>query len=278
MHRSHPFFDNEALWAKENVPPPADLTFFQKRLDRLAGKTPDGLSKIRVVWGQDFETTKILACGEWRMRYAAWRWQDGASLREVGRPRFVVEQLHTRDELCRKDAWEDARYSWADGVRVDVLGPVPERGYYSELFTVAFHDSFCCDGREAVGGEPCLGGYREPNDADFERVARMIRRRDDAARSEALPTAEKVYRDADYARERAEERRRERIRERINDFVKTHSHTWVSHSDKLARHGRFQFVRGTSKSGLTEAERLKVLSGGSLTSKETNASSDTSAN
>lgn len=275
MYEPHHLFDHEERWRERNHPSPTDLSYWNQRLTRLAGRDSSGLSKVRVVWGMDFDSTRMLVCGQWVMRYAAYRWEDGPGLRDVGRPRFIVEELHPRAELNASGAWEAARYEWRGLERVDVLGPMPEHGYYSELFTVAHHDGYCCGGRGVKDAEPCHGGYREPNEADIQRVAAMVARRNAAPESEAIPSAERLRREGEARAEKAAEKRRQMIREVIDNALAPQAHKFFTLDESIIRNGKYHWLRGHSKSGLTPEERVRVLRGESPITQEQNASSAT---
>src|SRR5262245_49127537 len=134
VHTSHPLFDIEsAIVANRNQPSPVDLKPWQNRIDSIVGKTPDGKSRLRIVGGQHGTT---FSCGKTRRKYPFWRYEDAGEIVDIGIPRFYVEELHTNSELHHKDAWDNARYYYDEATRelIDVLGPVPQDGFYSALF------------------------------------------------------------------------------------------------------------------------------------------------
>ena len=273
-HRSHDVFDVEANIIKAgNQPSPVNLEGFQKELNKIAGLDVSGRPNLKAVWGQD-PSNRMVVCGSWRAKFPFWRnmkrhertnaatglteyWDE---LIEIGTPRFFVEELHTNAELNRNDRWENARWFWDGLERIDVLGPVPDDGFYSTVFCVAYHDELCCKGRGSIRGEVCLGAYREPNESDLERVRKMKWRRDQASLDEIAPSDSLIQKRTEDATEKRDEKWRQGIRGVIDDWFKTHSHAFATLDPAVAQHGKYKFLGGTSKSGLTEEERKKVLS------------------
>jgi hypothetical protein len=274
-HRSHPVFDVESEIVKAgNQPSPVDLAPFQKELNRIAGLDVSGRPNLRVVWGQD-ASNRMIVCGSWRMRHPFWRnvvrhervnpvsglvefWDE---MVEIGVPRFFVEELHTNAELKRGDRWEKARFVWNGLECLDVLGPVPEEGFYTDVFLIAYHDELCCGGSGSVRGDLCLGAYRAPGEEDLERVRRMKWRRDHASADEIAPSDTLVQKRAEDASAARDEKWRSGIRQVIDDWFRTHSHAFATLDPAVQQHGKFKFLGGTSKSGLTEEERNKILRG-----------------
>ncbi len=255
IHRSHSVFDVESeIVAAKNCPTPVDLSSFQKRINLAVGLASNGKPKIRIVWGQDFEQTKMICFGAWRLRYPFYRYAEGGEIHDIGIPRFFVEELHSNAELNHNGAWDSARYSWIDGAgKVDALGPIPEDGFYTEVFQIAYHDNLCCGGREMVKGEKCLGAYREPNDSDLQRIRRMVQRREQASNDERAPTAELIAKRTADAAAKRDERWEKGIREVTQDFFRQHSWKFAEHDPTKLRHGRWHFVgSGHSKSGLSQ--------------------------
>lgn len=250
MFKSHPVFDNEAEIVKTgNTPCPIDLKPWQDRLDKVVGKTATGRSRMRIVWGQDAAKARMIVCGRWRLTYPFWRFEENGEMQDIGIPRFYFEELASRDELMAGDRWEQARWVWEDGERVDVLGPCPEDGFYSPAFCVAYHDEACCGGSGVKNSEPCLGAYREPNEVDLERVRRALWRRDHASNTEAAPDEAALAKQKADLIEARDERRRRELRERLEDWAKTHAHTWTTHDPSVIKHGKYHWLSGHSKSG-----------------------------
>jgi len=253
--QSHAVYDNETEIVRAgNTPCPADvdLKIWQKRIDQVAGKTATGQSRLRIVWGQDTETTKMISCGKWRLKYPFWRVEERNDIRDIGIPRFHVEEHIPRAELMNGGKWDAARYSFNPdtGELIDVLGPCPEGGFYTAAFLIAHHDEQCCDGREVFNGEKCLGAYRPPVDADIERIQKVLQRREQAANSEVAPTSEQLEKQRQGLIEARDEKRRLELRERLEDWTKTHAHTWSTHDPSVIQHGRYHFTGGHSKSGM----------------------------
>lgn len=256
VHVSHPVFDIESEIIKTgNAPCPVDLKSFQERIDRALGKMPDGKPKVRVVWGQ---AATQFVMGRQRMKYPFYRYMEGGEIQDIGTPRFYFEELHTNAELQTQGRWEQARWAWIDGEKVDLLGPIPEDGFYSPLFAIAHHDDYCCGGREFIRGEPCLGAYRPPTDSDITRLQRMHKRKEQASRHELDPTPEQVTKAAAEMAEKRDEQFRSNIREVIEDYIKTRSHSWDTLDPAVLQHGKYHWLRSSRKSGLTD-EEIKQL-------------------
>ena len=251
---NHPLFDIErAIIANRNQPSPIDLKPYQRQLDALVGETVTGRSRLRIVWGQDFEGASAIICGRRALKYPFYRYEEGGSIHDIGIPRFYVEELHSNAELQRKDAWDKARYYFDEDSRemIDVLGPIPEEGFYTALFQIAHHDDLCCGGKEVVKGEPCLGAYREPDESDLLRVRRMKWRRDHASNDENAPSESLLRKRALDLTEKRDEKWRRNIREAIEDYARTRSHSWGTLDPAVYQHGRFHWAGSSAKSGAT---------------------------
>lgn len=253
IHTSHPVFDIESAIIKtRNVPSPVDLKAFQTRIDRICGKTPDGKSKVRVVWGQ--QATQFIM-GRQRMKYPFWRYEEGGEIHDIGTPRFYLEELHVNAELQSAGRWDEARYTWMDGELVDILGPIPSEGFYSPLWCIAHHDDYCCNGKGYIKGEACLGAYRPPVDSDIERIQRMHKRREQAAQSEMEPLdAAQVEKKRLERSHTQDEAYRKKIRETIADYINTRSHSWDTLDPAVLNWGKYHFIGGHNKSGKRKAD------------------------
>jgi len=257
MRESHPVFDVESQIVKAgNQACPVDLKPWQDRLDKITGKTVDSKHRLRIVWGQSYETASMFSCGQTRLKYPFWRYEEAGEIRDIGIPRFFVEELHLTAELQQNNGWDRARYYWDEGKgeMIDVLGPIPEDGFYTCLFQIAHHDSLCCDGRGVVKHEPCLGSYRPPADSDLQRIRRMKERRDRASNDDNAPSESLLRKRAADMTESRDELWRRNIRERIDDYVKTRSHAWTTLDPAVFSHGKFHWTRGHSRSGLKQEE------------------------
>ncbi len=281
VHRSHPLFDVEdAIIRNRNQPIPVDLRPFQQRINGIVGLALDGKQILRIAWGQSYEQTGMVCFGRIRLKYPFYRYAEAGEIRDIGIPRFFVEQLHTNAELNYRETWEKARYSWLDGVgNVDVLGPIPEAGFYTALFQIAYHDSLCCHGQEYAKGEMCLGAYREPNDSDLERIGRMYQRREAASNDEMAPSPELIRKRTVGALERRDERWRQGIRDVIDDYMRAHAWKFSEMDPGRLLWGRYHFLGGGhTKSGLSQAAlaRLRTHCGAVAAEQESNASNSNS--
>lgn len=251
-HQHHPIFDVEAeIVRTRNVSSPVDLKPWQARIDKIVGKTPDGKSRLRIVWGQE---ANMVSCGRTAKKYPFWRFQEGGEIHDIGIPRFYIEELHTNAELKRGGRWDSARYYWDEGRLIDVLGPVPEDGFYTGVLMIAHHDALCCNGTEVVKHEPCLGSYRLPTDSDLQRLRKMKYRRDTASNDENRPSEALLEKRTDDAIEARDEKWRSNIREVIDDYFATRSHSWTTLDPAPFSWGKYHFTGGHSKSGLKQEE------------------------
>ena len=253
MRQSHPVFDIEAEIVKaRNQVSPVDLRIWQDRLDKIAGKTVEGKSKLRIVWGQDYNLASMISCGQRRLKYPFWRYEEGGEIHDIGTPRFYIEELHLNAELKRNGGWDKARYYWDEGVMIDVLGPIPDEGFYTCLFMIASHDELCCNGKGVVKHEPCLGAYRPPVDSDLQRIRRMKQRRDAASNDDNAPSESLLRKRAADMTEKRDEIWRKNTREAIDDYFKTRAHSWFTLDPAPYSWGKYHFTGGHSKSGLTQ--------------------------
>lgn len=225
----------------------------------MAGKTPFGLSYLRIVWGQDFEATKMITCGAWRLRYPFYRDLDGTKIIETGIPRFYVEELVPRETLMADDRWQKARYVQDEetGQTIDVLGPCPEKGFYETVFQIAKHDMYCCDGREVRNHTPCLGLFREPREIDIDRIARMIQRRNQASRSEADGTSQWYGKQRQGEITDAQQKRHEELKTRMYEYLKPHQHRFTTFDPSVIANGKFHFLSAHNRSGSPTGKATK---------------------
>ncbi len=255
IYQSHQGFDIESEIVKGgNLPSPVNLSVWQERIDGIVGTTLSGKSKLRIVWGQ---SQTIFVCGRQRMAYPFWRVEDDhGEVHDIGTPRFYVEELHDLAELKRDNNWENSRWQWEGLERIDVLGPIPDEGFYTAVFTVAHHDSFCCDGKEVANNTPCLGAYRPPTDSDLSRIRKMLFRRNNASRSENAPSADLIQKWNREMGEKRDERFREQLHERVKNWVAVHGHRITdSMNYKQLSRGKFKFMPTTAFNKETTNDR-----------------------
>ena len=195
---SHPVFDEWPI--KQNYPCPISasrLRTYQRQIDRIAGKAANGKSNVRVIWTSDPAVAMHIINGEEKARYAirtdSYRCTKTVDSLEVVEdvdvdicaPRFVFEQYHTPEEQEFNPAPPDVNSD--------------HQGYYTHLFTVAFHDETCCDGRESVNGQLCFGAYQEPSESHLDYLKQLIRLRDEIRQTRMLGervTQEELLEDA----------------------------------------------------------------------------------
>src|SRR5262249_6837565 len=137
---------------------------------------------------------------------------------------------------------------------IDVLGPIPEDGFYTCLFQIAHHDSLCCDGRGIVKHEPCLGSYRPPCDSDLQRIRRMKQRRDQASNDDNAPSESLLRKRAADRTEKRDEKWRQGVKEAVEDFANTRGHSWFTLDPATYSWGKYHFTGGHNRSGLKPKE------------------------
>lgn len=253
----HPIFDVEnEIVRLGNVRPPVDVRPFQSRINAVAGLTPTGKPRLRITWGQDFDSASMWICEKRRLKYPFWRVEEAGEIHDIGIPRFYIEELHDLAELSRHNRWQQARFHTDEesGEVLDVLGPMPTDGFYSCLFMIAHHDDSCCGGEGHVRYEPCLGGYREPNESDITRIQRAIWNRNNAAQQENQPSDELIAkRQSDYVEAR-DQQRRQTFRQNISDWVRTHAIGWDTLDPGEKSWGKYHFTAAHNRGGLIKKE------------------------
>lgn len=237
-----------------NFPRPSISDRWEKEISRLAGKNDYGKPMIRLVWGPDEHR---IAFGKLRKKYLAaivnkmTHWEEKTSkgtIRkyppsgsppldlpidsmvypvyekiDIGKPRWFLEEWWP-PELVTHD-WEENRYDWKDGIRVDVLGPAPTEGMYRTFLCIQTED----------------GKYREPNESDLETVRHLIYMRDQEKKEygnrelqndrEAIQKLAEQYTAAieekdQEALDQFEETLKESIRPHIDKLVHNPEATW----------------------------------------------------
>jgi len=267
--QSHHVYDNEdAIIKAGNTPSPVDLTPWQERINRIVGHTVSNKPRLRIVWGQNLDVARQIICGQWRAMYPFYRYMDGEEIRDIGTPRFFVEELHDVSELGAGDNWERARYQrhpQTGIILADVLGPMPLDGYYTDVFMIAHHDELCCGGRETVKTERCLGAFRLPNDSDLQRIRRMHQNRNAATLAQLAPTVEEISKKAAEHSAARDAERHTRVTEAVDDFMKSHAWRFTEHDPTRLSNGKFHWLSGHNKSGTPTKDSTNVSSSSSGT-------------
>lgn len=257
LHRSHPVFDlEETIVHAGNQPCPVELKPWQDRIDKITGKTTNDLSRLRIVWGQDFERAGMWIAGRMRLKYPFWRYEEGGQIHDIGIPRFYVEELIPRWKIAA--TWERGRYGYDEetGKTIDVAGPLPDDGFYVCCFSIGVHDEVCCNGSGMQSKDLCLGAYRPPCDTDITRIRRMVWNRNNATPTERDPSTLQLEKQAEEMAAARDERNRQASRGYIDDYCRTHAWKWFEMGQKRLDWGKFVFVRdgAHSKSGATPEE------------------------
>lgn len=197
-----------------------DSVAFQKQIDRTT-ETPGA---VKILWAPDWEEWKPRAIGEtvYEETVPAHSALNDSKGRPVAPPRWMaVERLEPEQWV---PTWERNRWfsDPRDGLQYDLRGPAPlER--FQFLFTIADHDSFCCEKRmrETL---VCWGYYRDPNAADLFRIKRSWSRSLSDPVDPRRPV--EVQRETQYERDIAtgmgheKQRQRADVRLRLNDRLK----------------------------------------------------------
>lgn len=270
----HPVFD-KFPWVMNSPNPWSQdqMQRYQKRLDAIAGVTPTGMSRIRLIWGADPHTSMTIYRGQRRFKYFAGE--------TVAVQRFFLEQLHEPAEY--KPDWDKGRYEWGDTGRIDLKGDPPPDGIYTHLHTVAVHDHRCCGGSSMVDGHrPCYGFFGFPDDNELELVKMMIRLRDrlpEFRPGDSIPQSEleRELRETKFWAEYQREKVRQEFAEIVADEFKTHQHRVFSDDESVLKNGRFHFLGGGhNKSGAT-VEQINKWRKEKRQQKESDANSDSDA-
>jgi hypothetical protein len=280
----HAIFDLEPF--TKNYPSPVNLERWQTQINRIVGQSVDGRPLLRIVWGMDEHLLVFRPFPNGEPGYGMKYVYSGEFIEhelqqeittekgeiknlgavsyervEVGIPRFIIEQLHVDEEY--RQSHEDQRYHWMDGVLVDILGPAPAEGFYSEVFTIASHDERCCGGKEwfhkketgpqgeriTHGQERCFGGYRVPLERDLKRIRHMKQMRDrqpfQHMPGQRIPDHVKAQaaRDARTRQEQEEAKMKARYRSAIDDWFQTHGHRFKTDDPGVHSNGRYHFFQ-----------------------------------
>lgn len=245
----HPVFDKWPV--TENYPCPVSesrLRDYQKQIDRIAGKASNGKSNVRVIWTADPAVAMHMIDGEPTARYAIHR-ETYDCQREVNglavvesinvdicAPRFVFEQYHTPEE---------AEYNPAPpGLGLDA----DDKGYYTHLFTVAYHDETCCDGRESVNGSLCFGAYQEPNEQHLNYLRQLVQLRSQTKQTRMIGerlSAEELAEDTralKHWNETRDEATQSRFAQAALDSLKLHG--WRMSNTDAGKRSKFHFLKG----------------------------------
>lgn len=265
----HPVFDEESTIVKAgNQQSPVDLQPWQSRIDKLAGKTLSNLPRLRITWGQDWAKATMLIIGRPRMKYCFWRYEEAGEIHDIGIPRFYVESLIPKSVVEKDGTWQKYQnyYDEDTGRFVDMMGPIPEDGFYNCVFLIAHHNESCCNGTGIQDNELCLGYYRPPCDSDLQRIRRIIWNRDHSTSDERSPSQSLVQKWSDEMGEKRDQQTVRASREYIDDFCRTHAWKWTEFDPSRLGWGKMIFTRGHSRSGATAAELAEWRSGKALAS------------
>lgn len=178
--------DDPVCWSEPDVTgrPDFDADAFQKRIDRVTGKTRDGKSIVRLKWAWDEDCFSLFFTkwdaagsptkGEARAKYLYRRVElDSETTVDIAPPRWILEERIEPAQYL--DAWEENRWQFdAQLQRSVVIRPsAPRDGYYTLLWRIEMHDpeNKCC-ARALEAEQECFGVYREPAQFDLTRLAR----------------------------------------------------------------------------------------------------------
>jgi hypothetical protein len=175
-----------------NIPCPmsrADIDRFQREIDDLVGVEPDGMHRMRIVWGQDPATTNIWDryCRTYRLRYL-WRRDDRQVLNPAtgvlevkhdwtGIPRLWIEAyIPNIHHAATADSPDSREHFEADGVKVAEARDL-DRGIYIPATVICMHSMLvdksgwrpCCL-KATKAGYKCFGDYREVDAIDIDEL------------------------------------------------------------------------------------------------------------
>lgn len=265
----------------DNSPPPDDTTWFQKELDRIFGLHSNGYSKFRIVYGQDLREGRALDWDQtrkmWRARYVLHTTKKPESYlppgemvfrtrwvyEDIGAPRWFMERYVPPEIACRGWVVEGI-----DSEGDHFYDPKPVNGLYEPFADsmIADHTRWCC-AEATERNEMCYGTYRAPDDADLDAVREAKQEMDRKRERRPGPTTPD---EADAARKRSQERYeqwnrslRDEAAAIVYDGLKSHQAA-LSDDPTVVKHGRFHWMSGHTKSGLTQAERAKALTDKSI--------------
>lgn len=239
--------NHECPWTRQRI------REFQRKLDKIAGISSNGRPNVRLIWPADTDESisMHIVNGEKRARYKLYtqvyecKGLTPSGIETVQNidvditlPRFVIEEFH--------EPWEEA----FNPAEVENKG----QGYYTHLWTCAYHDEKCCGGYEATqAGELCLGLYREPGERDLEELKRRIHLRDSEKRYRAVGervTNEEAIAAARETRsqmENVDAKRRAEYYGALMDSFNTHGFRLFTDDPSVLKHGKYHFLTGAKK-------------------------------
>ncbi len=142
--------------------------------------------------------------------------------------KWVIEEHKPVEAIVEPDLWDRIRWHYEeDGqhpVRVDLLGPYPERGQYKPLFWMK----------------------TDPPDPRILEYLRILAfRRDAELRNHGPGEIDEVakaqgIRDAEYAQQQEIERVGEEIKDRVKDVLRPHMHRVQTETPRAGLDGRYR--------------------------------------
>jgi hypothetical protein len=108
----------ETKTSKRYVPPPAKPEGFDQALTLIGGRNPYGEPNLRVSWGWDLRTFRNGNPNA--LKYPG-----------PGLERWILEKWTPPSFFGSPKQWEQHRYFYANGQRIDALGDFPSRGMYT---------------------------------------------------------------------------------------------------------------------------------------------------
>jgi hypothetical protein len=293
-------YNNPRRWMDDGIRqrPNFNVHKFQKKLNRIMG-TSDGRPIVRLVWAWDvtrFEMGEIrqayrfytaslpngdycdLSPPRWIIeeRYEPSQympsWEDARYVRIPVGSRFLgwhedwwewtENGWKRRDEPLKFPQWETV-YEAADS-----LGPAPRDGLYSYLFTIADHDpdQSCCKRawKRWKSGERktmrCWGYYREPGQADLDRLAtaKALRDAEPFKQSPFEPLTPETLSEVARGQRSWNEEQKEKAGEMSSDLWGSHMAVWghrlETNDPSVLHHGKYKLPPkqhfGETESGL----------------------------
>lgn len=252
------------------------LAGFQLGLNKIFGLGLDGTPNVRIVWGQDFEQTKVFNrySGDWYPRYLSHvlektdqdaNGQPVIQSRYVAAPRYVIEGRVSIPEnaLAFADSGVEKLVVLDPDGKPEVVSAESYRAavgeQYEELLRILDHDhldprlSQCCQWNAEHGYE-CNGYYRSPDGGDLLYLQHgwtQMQRLFQTAPSQARTTQEKQFLFTQRMARLTETKRKqkEEIKKELGEFWKSRFAD-LDQSVTEQAHGPFHFLSGHNPAGV----------------------------
>lgn len=282
-HRLNEEFNNPDKWRPQMGEQfnRVDRGRFQLALNKIFGLAPDGSPNVRIVWGQDFEVTRVFNrySGEWYPAYLSHVAEDvneidgqkTVAFHYIAAPRYVIEGRVSRganldallesgvDKLAMQETDRKGRPVGAPQIiSAEAYGSAVGEEW-EELLRIVDHDhydprqSYCCI-HNAQRGYECWGYYRHPDAGDLKYLAagyQQMQQAFETAPDQARTPEEKAKLLMERMRKMTEVKR-----QRKDEVKRSLAEFWSSKFAKLDQsvteqaHGPFHFLSGHNSAGV----------------------------